>query len=295
MQKRVLLNLALLVMVLGLGAIALFKWKSDVPPEIQPLTTLDKNQVQQIVISRIDDNDIVLQKDRQDQWSISEPLQLAANQFRIDSILQFLTTKHYQQLESPVDFAQLGLSQPAVSLTVDGTWLGLGIKSPFNDGRRYVAMNNQAYLVVDTISYFLIGDAALFASLFPLGSQPIITDIKLPNLSLQLQGHRWEFLTPTDPSLDNSADAIQGLIKAWQNLQALSVRRYQTQAPQLAQIDVTLKNTGTLQFVLLATEPEFILALPEKNVQYQIASEQVDTLLSLPEKPINRAIDTNTL
>lgn len=283
-----LLNMALLLLMLGLAVIALLKWKSDAPPEIESFTAIDKNQIQQIVISRMDDNgqesEIVLQK-QEEQWNISAPLQLAANQFRIDSILQFLTTKHYQQLSSPVDFAALGLEQPSTRLTVEGIELSLGAKSPFNDGRRYVLLNNKAYLTVDTISYFLTGNPALFASLFPLGNQPVITRLTLPDLSLQLQDHHWELLTPIDESLDNSADAIQSLIKAWQHLQALSVRPYQAQTGNFATVSILLTtDVKPLQFTVLATKPEFILALPEKKVQYQIASEQISKLFSLPEK-----------
>ncbi|MEK7991734.1 MAG: DUF4340 domain-containing protein [Thiotrichaceae bacterium] len=287
MQKRWLLNAILLSIVLILASLALLKWKSDAPPVIDGFTLLDKKQIQSIVISRTDDkqiSEIVLQK-QAEQWFVHTPLQLPANQFRVDSILQFLTTKHYQSLKMPVDLAKLGLEQPAIRLAVDGIELDLGIKSPFNDGRRYVLFNNKAYLVVDTISYFLTGDAALFASLSPLGNQPEIVSLSLPNLSLQLQGHRWEFTTPIDKSLDNSADAIQGLVKAWQNLQALSVRQYDAQKEHLAPISIKLATDAqALQFKIVETEPEFILALPEKKVQYQIGSEQLKGLFSLPEK-----------
>jgi hypothetical protein len=287
MQKRWLLNVVLLLIVLILATMALLKWKSDAPPVIDTFTLLDKKKVQHIVISRTDAeqvSEIVLQK-QAEEWFIRSPLQLSANQFRIDSILQFLTTKHYQKLNTSLNLAQLGLEQPAIRLSVDNVKLDLGVKSPFNDGRRYVLFNNKAYLVIDTISYFLTGDAALFANLSPLGNQPEIVSLSLPHLSLQLQGHRWEFLTPVDESLDNSADAIQGLVKAWQNLQALSVRQYDAQKQHLATVSITLAtDEQPLQFEILETEPEFILALPEKKVQYQIGSDQLASLFSLPEK-----------
>jgi hypothetical protein len=280
MQQRWLLNLFLFFIVLSLGTVALLQWKAEAPPQIASFTDIDKNKVQQIVIKR-ENKDIILEK-QANQWYIRSPLQLAANQFRIDNILQFLTTKHYQQLNSPVDFAELGLDTPTMRLHVDDLELGLGVKSPFNDGRRYILLNNKAYLVVDTISYFLTGDAALFASLSPLGEQPVITGLKLPELHLQLQGHRWALLTSVDDSYDVSADAIQGLVKAWTNLQALSVRSYEPQQADLGLVEIHLQDSQqALQFKIIATDPEFILALPDKQVQYQIASEQVTKLFSL--------------
>ncbi len=283
MQNRWLLNILLVLIVLSLATIALLKWKANAPMSIEPLIKINKDQVQKISISYAK-SDIVLAK-QQRQWQIITPLQLPANQFRIDNILQFLTTKHYVQLKPPINLEELELEQPIIQLTVDGIKLGLGRKSPFNDndGRRYVLLNGKVYLAIDTISYFLTGDATLFASLSPLGEQAVITKLKLPNLLLQKQDQQWKLLTPVNESIDGSADAIYGLVKAWQDLQAFSVRHYEPK-PALEQIEITLMEEQILQFTVIAKEPEFILAYPAKKVQYQIGSEQVAQLFLLPEK-----------
>lgn len=279
MQAKILLNLILLLIILALVWFILFIYQPQNTQTNMPnFTNLDKNQVQNIHIIREDE--IKLEK-IDAIWHITKPLQLEANQFRIDSLLHLLHTKHYQTLSEPADLAVLGLQPPQMQLIIDKLHLDLGFKSPFNDNRRYVRQEGQVSLVIDTFSPFLSGDATLFASLSPLGQNSIITNLKLPELELNLHGIDW-IITPEQTNI--SADSIQNLLKNWQNLQALSVRPYQL--PDTAQIiEIKLQNAHHLKFELINNGFEFILAAPDKQVQYHIAAEQMGALLNLISTP----------
>jgi hypothetical protein len=168
--------------------------------------------------------------------------------------------------------------------------MGIGDKSPMEDGQRYMQLGKEIYLISDSIYPSISGEATIFVSLSPLGESPKITELQLPDYHLMKNDVQW-IITAGKPSdgLDTSADGLNTLIGHWQRLQAFGVKRY-IDSPINGHILVRLAEENqsagkTVQFgIVSANKENFILALPDKGVQYQIPSSQMDNLLRPPKK-----------
>ncbi len=283
MLHRGLINIALIIIVILLILLVIYEPGIEKLQELPKLTDLTENKVNLIRIEKRDQPTIELNKDSQNHWFITTPFKLPANQFRIETLLNVLTNRDYQLLDNKeLSLAEVKLAPPTVTLTLNQFVMTFGDKSPINNGQRYVQVNGQVYLMLDSVYHFLIDEAVVFVSLSPLGENQKITEIQTPNYHLRAENGRWISLQPLIGNEDTSPDALNLLIDNWQQLQALSVKQY-IATPSKDTIKIHLQGQTTpLQFHILAIEPNFILALPEKNVQYQLINEKMTKLLQLP-------------
>jgi hypothetical protein len=284
MRNRWLVNLVLLIIASLLSLLVIFTPGLEKPaPEPQPLTEYNAKQVKRIRIEVANKETIELSKDAQGTWQITAPLTLEANEFRINSILELLATKHYKQLEaSTVKLGELQLAPPKMKVSFDNLTLALGTTSPVDETQRYVQINQVVYLVTDTFYEFLAGEAVKFANLSILGKAPKITELQTPNYHLISENGTWKLSENKEENVDTGADTLNAVVDNWQHAQAISVNAYQESAQQ-GEVLVKL-GERTLPFQIISIAPEFILALPEKKVQYQLANHQVEKLLHLPIK-----------
>ncbi len=287
MRQRWLLNLGLLLLIIGLG---IFIWQ--LPPNpvktqvIPKLTKLDPLQVQQLRIERVGQAPIEIKK-IQGIWQILSPLQLPAHDFRIQAILQLLSTRNYRKLNaSQVKLAELKLEPAPIKVQFDDLIMEFGDQSPMNEHLRYLKINSEIYLLSDGVHHFLNGDAVLLASLSPLGNSAKLSELQLPNVHLQLKEGRWSSLKPVDNTRDSGADALNTLVETWEHVQALSVKPYRPDPNLLpqAEVQIGLQNQASLNFKILSLTPEFILARPDKGVEYHLSPHQVNKLMNLPAK-----------
>jgi hypothetical protein len=282
MRQRWLVNIALLLVIVVLGGLVFYTLEQDKKPESPKLTDLEV--VQNIHIERADKDAISLMKDALGIWQMTAPFNLPARGFRIERLLQILSARDYKQLEGELNLAELKLDPPLASIKFDQLTIAFGDNSPIGYGQRYVQVNQKVYLLTDDIYDLLNGDALAFASLSPLGDNPKITELKMPDYHLILKEGKWG-LTSTFSSdeRDTSADAISALIDNWQHASAINVERYDAASEAQGEIDITLSEQA-LHFRIVSTTPDLVLARPEKGVQYKFYVNQVDKLLHLPTK-----------
>jgi len=283
MLHRGLINIALVIVITLLILLVIYEPGIKKLQGLPKLTDLTKDQVNLIRLEKQDEPMIELNKNEQNHWVIKTPFKLPANQFRIETLLNVLADHDYQLIDNKeLSLTEVKLVPPIVTLTFNQFVMAFGDKSPINNGQRYVQVNGQVYLMLDSVYHFLVDDAVVFVSLSPLGEYQKITEIQTPNYHLRAENGRWISLQPLIGNEDTSPDALNSLIDDWQLLQALSVKQYVATLPK-GTIEIHLQGQTTpLQFHILATEPNFILALPEKNVQYQLISEKMAKLLQLP-------------
>lgn len=284
MRNRWLVNLILLAVVGVLSLLIIFTPGVEKSAPEQPnLTELDSKQVKRIRIEQTDKAAIELTKDAQNTWQMTVPLAVEANDFRINSILELLATKRYKKLEAnTLKLDELQLTPPQIKVTFDNLVMAIGATSPVNETQRYVQINQDVYLVTDTFFEFLSGDAVKFSTLAVLGKNPKITEIRTPNYHLMLENGAWKLLENKEENVETNADTLNAMVDNWQHAQAINVNPYQANSPQ-GEVTVKLGDRPvTLQIVSIT--PEFILALPDKKIQYQLANHQVEKLLHLPIK-----------
>ncbi|MDD2816700.1 MAG: hypothetical protein PHP00_13360 [Thiotrichaceae bacterium] len=287
MRQRWLLNIGLLLLIIGLG---FFIWQ--LPPtmpktqETPKLTMLDPLQVQNLRVERVGQEPIEIKK-VQGVWQIISPLQLPAHDFRIQAILQLLSTRNYRKLDaSQVKLAELKLEPAPIKVQFDDLIMEFGDQSPMNEHLRYLKIKSEIYLLSDSVHHFLNGNAVLLANLSPLGTSAKLSELQLPNVHLQLKDGRWSSLKPVENTRDGGADALNTLVETWEHLQALSVRPYHPDPtlPPQGEIQISLQNQPPLNFKIISLTPEFILARPDKSVEYHLSQHQLNKLMNLPVK-----------
>lgn len=283
MLHRGLINIVLLAVIISLISFIIYEADTEKNQSLPKLTDLTANQVNLIKIEKLNEPAILFHKNEQNKWVMTEPLDLPANQFRIETLLQVLANQDYQLIDSQkLSLSEVKLAPSNIKLTLNQWMMEFGDSSPINNGQRYVQVNKQVYLMLDSVYHFLADDAVIFVSLSPLGEEQKITEIQTPNYHLRAQEGQWIALQPLVDNADTSPDSLNLFIDNWQRLQALGVEQYSA-APSQGIVTIHLKGQTTpLEFHILATEPNFILALPEKKVQYQLINEQMVKLLQLP-------------
>ncbi|GEM_PF-772675 len=277
MRNGWLLNLVLLVIASLLILLVIFTpGLEKAAPEQPSLTELNAKQVKRIRIEQESKEAIELVKDALGTWQITLPLTLEANDFRVNSILELLSTKRYKKLD------ELQLVTPKTKVTFDNLTVALGTTSPVDETQRYVQIDQAVYLVTDTFYEFMTGDAVKFVSLSILGKNPKITELHTPNYHLISENGTWKLLENKEENVETGADTLNAMIDNWQHAQAISVNSYQD-SPLQGEVLLQFGDRA-LKFQIISIAPEFILALPDKKVQYQLANHQVEKLLHLPIK-----------
>ena len=288
MQLRWLINLILVVIILVLGAVAWYTLEQEKKrAQLPELTGLAAELVRTITIERADKKAIKLVKDDQGNWQLTAPFTLPANHFRVEQLLKILSEHHYNLIEDKqLKLADLQLDPPVAILTFDQLQIALGDKSPLNDGQRYIQINQNVYLITDTLFYSVNDDAVSWVSLSLLGEQPKIIELTIPDYHFILKEKQWVLDSKAAVAeIDTSQDAINALIGNWQELQAFNVERYQSTSASQGAIAITLAGeTQPINLELISTTPHFVVARSEKKVQYQLPKTQVERLLHLPTK-----------
>lgn len=280
MKKNTLINLSLLVIVGVLVLLAIYEPGIEKPAEAPLLLSLKRDEVNHILIQRPDQETVELAKGDDGQWQLLQPIQIAASEFRIESLLRITESKSLNRFAAdPARLANYKLDKPQAVLTLNNNIkIAFGSATPL-DQRRYVLLNNQVHLITDNLYYFMISAWPTFVSMKPLPQGSSITGLQLQKLKLAWQENRWQI----EPKQElDSADDITTLLDAWKFAAATSVKAYDGSTGD--KITLQLKDTDKpLRFLLTALTPDLVLARPELGIEYHFPAELADKLLALPK------------
>jgi hypothetical protein len=149
MNKRLWLNLSLTALAIALGLFVYLHHDRPAAPPLPRLTQLQAAQVQHIVISRQGEADIELQR-RGQGWWMTRPLQLPANEIRIQSLLELLSQHSYGRFPAhAMDLKGIGLAPASAVIRFDSLSMAFGLTEPLNK-RRYVLINGEVQLTDDS-------------------------------------------------------------------------------------------------------------------------------------------------
>lgn len=280
MKKNRLINLSLLVIIGVLVLLVVYEPGIEKPAEAPLLLSLKRDEVRHILIQREGQETIELSKGDDGKWQLLQPIQIAASDFRIESLLRITESKSLNRFAAdPAKLPNYQLDRPQAELTLnDKTKIAFGSATPL-DQRRYVLVDNQIHLITDNLYYFMISAWPTFVSMQPLPASSHITQLQLPKLKLAWQENRW--LVEPKQELD-SADNITALLDAWKFAAATSVKPYDGNKGD--KITLQFKDTAKpLQFLLTALTPDLVLARPELGIEYHFPAELADKLLTLPK------------
>ncbi|MGH8462022.1 MAG: DUF4340 domain-containing protein [Stenotrophobium sp.] len=282
-MNRTTLNLALVVVVAGLGAAVFFSQKK--PVKLPPLTPFTAKTLDSVVLSHPGSPDIKLQKIH-GAWQITAPVQTATDPFEMNAFTD-LASEQVKTTFDPkqVDLKDLGLDPPAYSVTLNGQKIDFGGVEPINYGR-YVLTGGKARVIADPPGTALDADYSDLVSraLLPDGAQ--ITAITLPGQTItrSADDKSWT-LTPAHPELKD-AD-IQKFADAWSHAKSMwnaaNPKANDSNSGKDESVEITLKGQAPIRFDVISRTPELIIARPDLGVRYTLSKQLVDALLQLPK------------
>jgi len=211
------------------------------------------------------------------------PFKLPANDYKVASVLKLLATESAAQYNfADLDPARFDLLTPALSISFnDSLSIDFGNTEPLYK-QRYVRIDRQLYLIPDYYYYQLVGNSTDYLDHALLAEGSKIIRLELPDLTLALTEGKWT-LSPKNE--DYSADAYTDLLNEWQHAHALELRPLKSGEKKDStskQIRVFLQGSDTpIRYTLHQAEDEFILTRADKNIEYVMAADKADALLSL--------------
>ncbi len=284
MSKRNLLNLALLIFILILVTIVVYEPGKEKTITPLTLTNLKIDDIQHIKINRrvadANEQDVVFEKTAEG-WMMLKPYQLlAANTFRIDSILKLLSAVSLSQnnLEN-LDQNKFGLSIPQATITFNKTKIIFGHNKSLNH-HRYVKIDSTLHMIADSFYYQLMAKTESFISHKLLPEKSKITKLHLPHIKFEQTDGKWDITPKAD---DFSADSVNQLISEWQLSQAYDINKVKTEEKTKADITIHLSSNKIIRFKIEKNKDNFNLVNLDSGVRYILSADRKDKLLKLSD------------
>jgi len=282
MQSRLFVNLGLLLLVFALGYFVLTSENKDsTTPQI--LTDVKADSINTITIRH--NNRVINIEKNNAHWHITSPVDIAANDFRIGTILNLLNTvSHSEYAADSLDLEKYSLAPAKTSITFNKLQIDFGMINPINN-YRYVKINNRVHLIDDHHYPLLSSQAGTLVSRTLLPADAKINKLVLPDQTLSLNSKEiWR------STKEISADAIIETLSNWKNTEAFGVHDY-NERESLGAIEVYLDNVyEPIRFFITDVDPWLVIARPDIKLEYHFNLEFYDALLrpgaekTLPEE-----------
>jgi len=273
MQSRALLNIALLSLVVLLSVyVYTTRQQEQASITAEQLTQLSADDITRIRI-RHQQRELMLSKEN-DHWHMLQPIDVAANSFRIDTLLTMLNTvSHASYPAAGLEQDKYGLSGASTTISFNDVTIEFGIVNPINN-TRYVRIGERVHLIDDHFYPLLSSQTGTLVARELIAGNAVIEKLELPELSLYRdENNRWHSSSDTDP------DAINETLYHWKNSQAFGVHNYMAR-DSLADIRVYLAGkTEPVHFHVTDTDPWLIIARPDLDIEYHFNLEFHDRLL----------------
>ena len=277
MNKRSLLNLFLFIFLVS--AIFIFYNKTRETDTSLYLTLLNADDIKLITITKPDNREFVFEKKPGSLWYMTQPFQLKAHQFRINTLLKLLRTPVSKTYDTgSLDLSHYALLKPRAKIKFNDTEILFGKTNPVNN-MRYLLVDNKISLILDQTYPLVSAQAASFIDLSLLPNNFNINRIKTPSTSIYLD-HDGKWTSTEQASLN--ADQIQALLSNWKSAKAFAVHKY-LKRKNLGKIEIS-SETKTLIFQITDEDPWIVLALPDLNIEYHIDKSQKNSLYGIFKK-----------
>lgn len=276
MNRRTLINIALLVVVAGLAAFITLSPEREARLDLEPLSRENPRAISRIRLDPAAGGTIELRR-AEGVWQLVAPMRIAANDFRVNALVGVLAAPVHARIDaSAQELGRFGLATPKGRILLDGIEVLFGDTEPIH-GRRYLLYDGEVALVDDAYFSHLSSSAANYVDPAPLGRNANPRDIHLPNLRVYREGDDWR-LDATDSKA--SAEDISKLADAWRHAQATAVRPYDHSLDWKESIRVELTDSD-LRFDLAHTEYEVILGRRDLGIQYHLTKGTGARLLEI--------------
>lgn len=284
MNKKNLLNLFLLICVIALASI-IFNTKEQ-SNELPRLSDTDINTIDNIII-RHHRTSTVINKNTDGKWFVTQPIEIAANNFRISSILKLLNAPVHNHFP----LSQIGMEKFSghksghkagdednivTSIQFDDTTIRFGITNPATK-LRFVLLGDTVYTIEDFYAPLVTSHFGTLVSLNLLPEDSHIEKLTLLNQTIDKDKKgRWQ------SSITMDADTVSETLDSWLHAQAFGIHAYMKRSDDgletAKKVSIQL-NDKTIDFIVSDIEPWVILSRPEIGLEYHLDAEAYDKLL----------------
>ncbi|MBE9559867.1 MAG: DUF4340 domain-containing protein [Proteobacteria bacterium] len=271
MQQKNLLNLILLIVAISLASVIYFSEKKNT--DLEKLSTINTDEITSIIIQHKQNTTSILRQ-KNNSWQIERPVTIAANDFRINSILKLINAPvHSKYSIDETDLTSLGLNKPGTSIKFNDQTIAFGIINPATN-LRYIRLDKTVYTIED-VYYPLL--SSNFGTLVSLNLLPKTERIeKLILINQTISRNEKGFLKS---NIDISADTINKTIDHWLHDQAFAVHEYMTREA-LGEVFIYLEGQQQpINYLITDTDPWLILARPEIGLEYHLDIEAYNNLI----------------
>lgn len=271
MQSRLLVNLGLLLLVAALGYLVFTSNDKD-SDAARVLTNIKAESINTITIRH--NNRVTNIEKTNGHWQITSPVNIAANDFRIGTILKLLSTASYADYAADsLEPGKYKLEPADTSITFNKLQIDFGMINPINN-YRYVKVNNRIHLIDDHHYPLLSSQPGTLVARTLLPADSKINKLVLPEQTLALNSKEiWR------STKEISADAVVETLNNWRNTEAFGVHDY-FERKSLGAIKVYIDNVyEPIQFFITDVDPWLIIARPDIKLEYHFNLELYDSLL----------------
>jgi len=271
MSKNNILNLVLFIVVIALASVIFFSEQPET--ELDRLSLLDASDISSISIQH-NSKSTTIEKQADGHWQITRPVNIAANDFRINSLLELLSAPvHSSYSSNEITLGNIGLEQPETTIKFDELSIAFGTVNPATE-LRYLRLGDTIHTIEDVYYPLLSSHFGTLVSLNLLPQNSRTEKLILLNQTISRDdAGLWQ------SNIGLSADRINETIEHWQQDQAFGVHSY-LEREQLGEVFIYLQGREQpTSFVITDTDPWLILARPELDLEYHLDIEAYDKLV----------------
>ncbi|MCP4333464.1 MAG: DUF4340 domain-containing protein [Gammaproteobacteria bacterium] len=275
LSKRWIVNYVLLVLIAALTYAGL---RVDEESGSEASAGISKLTAEDIDALEIDNGDSLIRLVRRDgAWTIESPINWPAQDASIERLLGIVDLKASALGDAAgIDLAPLGLHQPVATLRFNDSQLLFGTNNNIG-ARRYAMIESKVYLLPDAHLPFISQGLAGVIDRHLLPQRFVPQSLQLPDFDI-LHGDDNGWHSSQAPHLASSL--LGQLVANWQGLKASRVTRFTPGAASLKVIGLQLADGQSMEFLLMSTDPEILIAHPKIGLQYHFRSDYYNQLIS---------------
>jgi len=275
LSRRWLVNFALLLAIAALVYAGLRLDAGSAPKSSPRVSTLRADAVDRIEL-QVGGLQLGLQRG-DGGWRITAPIDWPAEDGNVERLLSIVKLEADPVAQAAeVDLRELGLQPPQATLRLNGTPLLFGATNNIG-GRRYVLVESRLYLLPDTHLAFAAQGLLGIVDRRLLPDRADISALRLPGLEIVRDGGGQLRSTP-EPG--PTPARLERLLDGWQTLSASRILRLDPAAGAGEPIEVRFADGRRIDFRLLSTAPEIIIANPGIGLQYHFRASLAEQLLA---------------
>jgi len=269
LKNRLLLNVLLLLLVIGIAAFLYFKPKTvEDKPEQFKLSTLKADEITRIEVSLRKGTPVVLEREGE-QWFLTAPFRARADNFEARRLADLVRAVSDQKLPA-TDLGRFELEPPFATVILDKQTFTFGTINRMLKAQ-YVMTGDSVFMVNPQYAQAIPPQPERMADnrLWTTPEQQIV-GVELPKFKVEQVDGNW-VVTPKPP-ITPTQDDLNRFIDEWK-LSSGTLTQPAKLKPSKEQAIVRMKDGKSVTVNLASRDPEFIVIRPDEGLQYHLSRE----------------------